>query len=81
MIPYYHIVSDAEILHVKYLYKNKTVKQFREDIDFLLKNFSPMGLLEILTFMNADRPLPEKVFLLTFDDGFREIYIIVHTFG
>lgn len=77
IIPYYHIVSDEQILHVKHLYKYKTVRQFKKDMDFLLKNYSAMGLLEILNFMNADRSLPKKVFLLTFDDGFTEIYDII----
>lgn len=77
IIPYYHIISDEDILHVKHLYKYKTVQEFKEDIDFLLKNYSPIGLPDILDFIKSDRPLPHNVFLLTFDDGFREMYDIV----
>jgi len=71
------MVSDEEILHVKHLYGYKTIREFKEDMDFLLKNYAPMGLLEILNFIRAGRPLPERVFLLTFDDGFREMHDIV----
>ena len=77
IIPYYHIVSDSEVLHVKNLYKNKTIRQFKEDIDFLLRHYSPVSLREVLSSIKADRPLSKRVFLLTFDDGFREIYDII----
>jgi len=77
IIPYYHIVSDEEILHVKHLYKYKTIREFKEDMDFLLKNYSPISLIEILNFIKTGRPLPGKTFLLTFDDGFREIYDVI----
>ncbi|MFQ5788517.1 MAG: polysaccharide deacetylase family protein [Thermodesulfobacteriota bacterium] len=77
IIPYYHIIGDEEILHVKHLYKYKTIRAFKEDLDILLKNYSPMSLLEILDFIRTDRPLPKDVFLLTFDDGYREMHDIV----
>jgi len=77
IIPYYHIVSDSEVLHVKNLYRNKTIRQFKEDLDFLLKHYSPVGLREVLSSIKADRPPLKKIFLLTFDDGFREIYDII----
>ncbi len=77
IIPYYHIVSDEEILHVKHLYEYKTTREFKEDMDFFLKNYFPMDLIEILNYMKAGRPLPKKAFLLTFDDGYREMSDIV----
>ncbi len=77
IIPYYHMVSDEEVLHVKHLYGYKTVREFRGDMDFLLKNYAPVGLPEVLDHMRGARPLPEKAFLLTFDDGFREMSDIV----
>ena len=77
IIPYYHIVSDEEILHVKHLYQYKTTTEFKEDLDFLLKNYLPVGMPELLNHIKTGRPLPERVFLLTFDDGYREISDIV----
>jgi len=77
MLPYYHMISDEEVEHVKHLYQYKTIREFEEDMDFLLKNYSPIGLLEFLHIIKAGRPLPNKVFLLTFDDGFREMHDIV----
>ena len=35
--PFYHAVSDEELIHIKHLYKVRTVKEFERDLDFLLK--------------------------------------------
>jgi peptidoglycan/xylan/chitin deacetylase (PgdA/CDA1 family) len=77
VIPYYHVVSDEAVVHVKHLYKYKTVSQFRSDLDYLLKYYTPIGLLDILDRIRAGCQFPERVFLLTFDDGFREMSDIV----
>lgn len=77
IFPYYHVVSDFEILHIKHLYKFKNIKQFKEDIDFLLKRYTPIGLFDLLDGIKNKRTLPKNTFLLSFDDGFREIYDII----
>lgn len=74
IFPYYHLVSDDELLHVKHLYNFKSIKQFNDDIDFLAKRYIPIGLSDLLDLLKNERPLPRNTFLLTFDDGFREIY-------
>lgn len=77
VIPYYHAVSDEEILHIKHLYKYKNIRQFKEDLNFLLRNYTPVSLFDAISFLKNNKPLPEKAILFTFDDGFREIYDIV----
>jgi peptidoglycan/xylan/chitin deacetylase (PgdA/CDA1 family) len=78
MIAYYHIVSDeTEIPHIKHLYKHKNVKQFGDDIDFLVRNYSLVSLMDTLGHIKHGRPLPRNAFLLTFDDGFKEVSDIV----
>jgi peptidoglycan/xylan/chitin deacetylase (PgdA/CDA1 family) len=77
IIPYYHVVSDEDILHVKHLHQYKTIRQFEEDMDSLLRIYSPVSLSEVLRCRKEGRPLPEKGFLLTFDDGYREMSDIV----
>jgi len=77
IIPYYHIVSNNEVLHVNHLYDYKSIKQFKDDIDFLLKEYIPISLLDLLNFLKNDRLSPGKAFLLTFDDGFSEMHDIV----
>jgi peptidoglycan/xylan/chitin deacetylase (PgdA/CDA1 family) len=71
------MVSDDDILHIKYLYPHKTKKQFINDIDFILNNFTLINLNDLLSFVKNDTSLPPNALLLTFDDGFREVYDIV----
>ena len=77
IIVYYHIVTDDDVPHVKHLHPIKNTKQFKEDLDFLLKTFSPMGLRELLGDIKSGRSLAKRVFLLTFDDGYREISDVI----
>ena len=77
IIPYYHMVSDEQVPHVRHLYAYKNIKQFRSDLDFFLKHFNPVSLLELLDSIKNGSCLPAKAFLLTFDDGFREMFDIV----
>ena len=77
LIPYYHMVSDDDVLHIKHLYPYKKVKQFVDDLDFILEKFSPVGLNDVLQYFNHKKTLPPKALHLTFDDGFREIYDII----
>jgi peptidoglycan/xylan/chitin deacetylase (PgdA/CDA1 family) len=55
------------------LYRHKSVSSFKTDLDILLKHFTPIGLLDFLDHVKRGRRLPERAFLLTFDDGFREM--------
>ena len=77
IIPYYHMVSDEEVLHIKHLYDYKNVKQFKDDIDFLLKNYAPISLSDVLDCLKNGCSLPDMYFLLSFDDGFREMSDVV----
>ena len=77
IIPYYHMISDEDILHTKHLYPNKNIKQFRADMDYILKHFKPVSLVALLALVKHGIPLPQKALLLTFDDGFRQIHDVV----
>jgi peptidoglycan/xylan/chitin deacetylase (PgdA/CDA1 family) len=77
LVPYYHLVSDEPVAHVKNLYAHKSVAEFRSDLDFLLRHYTAVGLPELLDAQRRERPLPKRSFLLTFDDGFREMAEIV----
>lgn len=77
LFPYHHLVSDKEVLHIKHLYSYKNIFQFRTDLDHLLKHLKPVSVSEVNESVAAGRSIPKNSFLLTFDDGFREIYEIV----
>lgn len=77
LFPYHHTVSDEELLHIKHLYPYKNVAQFRQDLDSLLKLYKPVSAGDINEALIAGKKLPPNSFLLSFDDGFREVYDII----
>jgi peptidoglycan/xylan/chitin deacetylase (PgdA/CDA1 family) len=77
ILPYYHLVSDETAPHVRPLYSYKNISQFKQDLDFFLTHFRPLGLDELMKHLQAGKSLPECSFLLSFDDGFREMAEIV----
>lgn len=77
VIVYYHIVNDGNVPHAKHLHPIKNTREFKEDLDFLLKTFSPMGLRELLDDLKCGRSSTKRSFLLTFDDGYREISDVI----
>lgn len=77
ILPFYHMVSDEDLLHVKQLFPYPNITEFRDDMDFFLRNYSPISLIDLLDSLKGNRSLPKKSFLLTFDDGFREMHDIV----
>ncbi|MGQ9720643.1 MAG: polysaccharide deacetylase family protein [Candidatus Jordarchaeum sp.] len=77
ILPFYHIVSDVDIPHVKYLYKIKNIIEFKNDIDFLLKHYVPISINDLYDSIYNSKSLPSRAFHLTFDDGFKEIHEII----
>jgi peptidoglycan/xylan/chitin deacetylase (PgdA/CDA1 family) len=74
IFPFYHLVSDEEVPHVKHLYTVRTTTQFIQDLDFLLMYYKPIGISDFLGSIEKGQPLPGKRFLLSFDDGLREFH-------
>ena len=77
VMPYYHMVSDESVPHVKHLYSYRNVRQFTQDLDFFLANYEPITLHDLLGHLDGNKTLPKRCFLLTFDDGFREMHDVV----
>jgi len=84
--PFYHAVSDEPLPHIRHLYKVKTVSEFEEDLDFMLRYYEPISVDELITdekgavFYEDGRPLihPSRPkMLLSFDDGLRSFYEVV----
>lgn len=84
--PFYHAVSDEPLPHIRHLYKVKTISEFEEDLDFMLRYYEPISVDELITdeeghiFYAEGRALfhPSRPkMLLSFDDGLRSFYEIV----
>jgi len=77
LLPYHHIVSSEQLPHIQHLYNYKSENQFIKDLDFLLKHYKPLSVSEIIQAIIEDKKLPIQSFLLSFDDGFREVHDII----
>ena len=74
VLPFYHLVSDADVVHVKHLYRYRSVVEFRRDMEFFLKHFQPVGLHELLDHIEKGTEIRRNSFHLSFDDGLREVH-------
>jgi hypothetical protein len=73
LLPYHHLVSDKDVPHIKHLYPFKGIKAFEKDLDYLGKHFTPVTLQQVINAIKNGQTLPQRAFLLTFDDGLREV--------
>ena len=76
-LPFYHIVSDEYLPHVKQLFHYRSQKQFEAEIDYFLKFWNPICLEDLIGYIKEGKSIPRYSMLLTFDDGFREMHDIV----
>lgn len=76
LLPFYHAVTDERAPHLRHLYPVRTVRQFRSDLEFLLRHYHPITPAELLEHVHG-KPLRQSSFLLTFDDGLREVQEVV----
>lgn len=77
LLPYSHLVSDDPVPHVENLYSFKGVQAFEKDLDLLLKHFRPLDLMDVLAIHRKEKRNDPPGFLLTFDDGLRQIHEVV----
>lgn len=77
IFPFYHIISNEDVIHIKHLYKIRNVKMFEKDLDFLLKNYNPIDINSLYEIIINKYEFKKPSFLLSFDDGLREFHDIV----
>lgn len=73
VFPFYHAVSNRQLDHLHFLYSVPTVKQFRNDMEYLLKLFTPVKMGDYIAGkvkQDGDRP----PMVLSFDDGLVQCY-------
>lgn len=77
IILYYHLVSNEEVPHIKNLYEYKNINRFSADLDFILENYTPIRLVDLIGAIRGQSSLKKNCFILTFDDGLTEISEII----
>lgn len=77
LFPYAHIVSDIAPLHVRHLHAVPSVTKFKSDIDFLCRTYRALQLSDLGGIEGHRDKRPPCSFILSFDDGMREVYDII----
>jgi len=77
LFPYAHIVSDVVPLHVRHLYEIPKIGKFKSDIDFLCRRYRALQLSELERIGRLPVKRSARSFVLSFDDGMREVYDII----
>jgi peptidoglycan/xylan/chitin deacetylase (PgdA/CDA1 family) len=77
ILPVYHTVTDKRLPHVINLFRYRSIDQFEKDLDFFQKNFTPVSLSDVVDQLRGSCRIPVNSFLLSFDDGYKEIYEVI----
>ncbi|MGH7495699.1 MAG: glycosyltransferase [bacterium] len=74
----YHRVLHAHVLpHYLFTAMAVTVRAFTKQMEFFRQQCRVLSLTEALQILANDLPIPERAIVLTFDDGYRELYTVV----
>lgn len=69
LLPVYHLSTDLPAPHISPIYPVRPLRQFRADLEYLLRYYQPLSLPELIALVREGRPPDRPVFHLSFDDG------------
>lgn len=72
IFPFYHVVSDQQLPHLKHLYTYPNEAQFEMDLELMLRTFEPISIDEYLNGISS--PGKKRRMVLSFDDGLAECH-------
>ena len=76
-LPFYHSIGNVgDLPHIRHLYRPRTAKEFEKDLEFLLKNFHPVELSDLMNSAEKNDSFKKPSFHISFDDGLSEVYHI-----
>ncbi len=70
IVTYHHIADDSPISPYDHSIADATPKQFRRQLELLMRHATPITLDDLLDALDG-KPLPENPVMVTFDDGYR----------
>lgn len=65
----YHHVSDVTPASTSI-----SVENFRQHMQYISEQHQVLPLADVITALQQNKPLPDKALVITFDDGYRDIY-------
>ncbi len=72
---YHHIQSRDQAVFKKQTNLTVYADVFRSQMDYLKsRNYTILGMADLVNFFDSGTPIPPKGILLTFDDGYRDFY-------
>jgi len=79
IFPFYHVVSDWHLPHIRHLYRYRRVDEFEKDLEQMLTYYEPVSLSDFLRITDHGLQKPKKgkrkrLMVLTFDDGLVECH-------
>ncbi len=74
IFPFYHVVSDWHLPHIRHLYRYRRVDDFEKDLDQLLKWFEPISFADYLKDQKKGK---KRRMILSFDDGLSECHQVI----
>lgn len=77
IFPFYHTVSNIPLPYISQLYPIISEKQFRNDLDFLLRKYNPASFSDVQQFAQGRKLKSKPLFFLSFDDGFAECVTVI----
>ena len=76
IFPFYHSISNIPQLHINSLYKTRSTTEFKNDLEFLLKNFQIIEPEKAFQLLRNNLQPKKPSFLLSFDDGLSSFYYV-----
>lgn len=78
LFPNAHVVADSAPPHVRHLYAVPSIAKFQADLEFLCRNYRPLAMSELEELPRRRGSMASaRAFVLTFDDGAREVYDVI----
>ena len=62
VVPHWHVVSDLELPHVSGLYRFRNIREFKADLEFLLRYYMPVTEQEVVCHLYDATPCLGGVF-------------------
>lgn len=75
VLMYHRITVTPESVHPRQSGSFVSEKMFQRHVDYLMAHYSIISIEDLVQFVRQGTPLPPHPVLITFDDGYRDVYL------